>query len=107
MVFKIFHVLIYLIAAFEAKSKFTCPAVRVVVVHVAERGSRHIFIFDRTLFLLSASGQFFWGILLTLCEVYITWEVNKFYKMLRSLDEGRLMRAMEQIHASHYGPRGI
>jgi hypothetical protein len=36
-----------------------------------------------------------WAILLVICEIWITWEVYKFWNMLRNIDTASLMNAME------------
>mmetsp|Transcript_20319 Transcript_20319/g.36805 ORF Transcript_20319/g.36805 Transcript_20319/m.36805 type:complete len:248 (+) Transcript_20319:56-799(+) len=50
----------------------------------------------------TSTSQFVWSSLLILCHFYITWEVYKFWKMLRNVDEGALMRAMQQLHQHHH-----
>jgi hypothetical protein len=39
-----------------------------------------------------------WALVLALCEAYISWEVVKFYKMLKALDGDALVRAMAELH---------
>jgi hypothetical protein len=46
----------------------------------------------------TTSGQVLWALVLALCEVYISWEVVKFYKMLQALDGDALVRAMAELH---------
>jgi len=63
-------------------------------------------IYIAAIFAAQTDTQVLWAVVLALCEVYITVEVVKFYRILKSLDSGALARAMNQLqqhrHARMY-----
>lgn len=66
----------------------------------------HTLIYFFTMLASDSSSQFVWSLLLVLCEIYITWEVFKFWKMLKNIDEQALMRAMQQLHQHQHHYQG-
>jgi len=67
----------------------------------------HTFLYFMTMLEAENPGQFTWSCLLVICEIYITFEVYKFYKFLRNLDEEALVRAMQQLQLYHQQGGGI
>ena len=63
----------------------------------------HCFLYFVAFFEASAAGEVIWALILVFCELYITFQVYKFYKMLRSLDEEALVRAMQQLQMQQGG----
>ena len=59
----------------------------------------HCVIYTVALFAADGTGEFLWALLLVVCELYITREVVRFYRMLKKMDGEALMRAMQHIRA--------
>lgn len=76
-----------------------------VMVYLVFKSAQCV-IYVAAIFGAEKDSQVLLAVVLALCEVYITVEVVKFYRLLKSLDAGALGRAMNQLqqhrHARMY-----